>query len=519
MVLKNITVDGAFAGDSTPGSNGDELSGVAYLNSSGIIDGVTVKNVSNSVGGGLFGLQHGSGILIDGTGSSTVDVIGSTINDFQKTGILVVDATTNLTANTITGIGATALIAQNGVQFGNAKGSIIGNTIYELGYSGGGTSSSGIIAYGLTGPLAIETNTIQGEGAAGSFTGIDLSDTGSNAVTFVANSVIDADYGIYAYTFTGGATGLALEPDIDISNSFNNIAVEAIHVAPEESYGAPFTTASVFTLTGSSSADYLAGSAGNDVLDGGAGNDTLVGNAGNDNLIGDDGNDMLTGGLGNDILNGGTGIDTATYVNSARGVVVNLALTAAQGTWEGRDTLISIENLMGSAFGDGLRGNAVANTLDGGLGNDNLFGFGGNDLLIGGEGNDRLDGGEGADTLRGGLGRDILIGGAGADTFVLDFFIGTPQPDTINDFVSGEDKIALSKSAFTAFAANPLGTLAPSSFFTGTKAQTADQHIIYNAATGVLFYDVDGVGGIAQIQVAILAAHPLLVASDLSLIG
>lgn len=258
---------------------------------------------------------------------------------------------------------------------------------------------------------------------------------------------------------------------------------------------------------------------GNDSILTGSGDDQINGNGGNDILKGAGGNDVIRGGAGDDMIDGGDGLDTASFIDAASGVRVNLSLVAPQSTGDGRDTLISIENLTGSFHNDGLRGNALANVLDGEHGNDNLIGFGGNDTLIGNFGNDTLLGGDGNDVLRGGAGRDLLTGGAGEDVFAFDYFSGTREVDSIRDFSSAQDKIALSKSVFTAFAGDALGTFAASSFFVGPKALTADQHIIYNAATGALFYDVDGVGGVAQVQIATLAAHPALAVSDLLLIG
>jgi Ca2+-binding RTX toxin-like protein len=246
--------------------------------------------------------------------------------------------------------------------------------------------------------------------------------------------------------------------------------------------------------------------------------DVLTGGATDDAMFGLEGNDFLVGGKGDDYFDGGSGNDTASYSASDRGVLVNLALNVAQFTGEGRDVLKDIENLTGSAYADGLRGDGGANILDGALGNDNLFGFGGADVLIGGEGVDRLDGGDGADVLRGGFGRDVLTGGADADTFVFDTFTGTPQPDTIRDFAADQDKIAISQSVFTAFVSDPLGALSASAFHVGTKATSEDHHLIYNSATGALFYDADGLGGAAQIQIAQLTARPIIDASDFILI-
>lgn len=125
-------------------------------------------------------------------------------------------------------------------------------------------------------------------------------------------------------------------------------------------------------------------------LAGGSGNDTLTGNEGNNILTGNAGNDSLTGGLGADSLFGGDGTDTADYSQATAPVVVTLASVTGvtqSGEAEG-DTFDSIENIVGTAFGDHLIGNSVANQLSGGTGNDLLEGLGGSDKLIGGDGSD-----------------------------------------------------------------------------------------------------------------------------------
>jgi len=160
------------------------------------------------------------------------------------------------------------------------------------------------------------------------------------------------------------------------------------------------TLTSIENLVGSSYADTLTGNSGANVLAGGAGNDILNGGAGNDVLI---------GGTGNNTLNGGDGSDMASYTGATSGVTVSLLLTSAQavGGGQGSDTLTSIENLIGSGYGDTLTGNSAANILSGRSGND---------TLIGGAGNDRLDGGDGNDTLLPGTGTDVVNGGDGNDT-------------------------------------------------------------------------------------------------------
>ncbi|HCQ21199.1 MAG: hypothetical protein AN481_13110 [Aphanizomenon flos-aquae LD13] len=160
--------------------------------------------------------------------------------------------------------------------------------------------------------------------------------------------------------------------------------------------------------------DDIDGGTGNDTLYGGYGNDTLYGRAGDDNLngaedsdilYGDSGNDTLSGGdrndtLGgldrNDTLDGGDGNDTADYsysTSSTSRISANLSSKFAKifrdRGFTKEDTLISIENIIGSSGND---------TLVGDSGNNSLQGRSDNDNLSGGEGNDTLDGGNGDDT-------------------------------------------------------------------------------------------------------------------------
>ncbi len=125
-------------------------------------------------------------------------------------------------------------------------------------------------------------------------------------------------------------------------------------------------------------------------LSGGNGNDTLTGDAGDNVLTGNAGNDTLAGGAGADSLIGGTGTDTADYAQSTAPVVV--ALTAVSGVTQSGDaagdTYDSIENIVGSTFGDHLVGSSVVNELRGGTGDDLLEGLGGADSLVGGAGTD-----------------------------------------------------------------------------------------------------------------------------------
>ena len=347
VMISGVTVDGAFAGDTTPGSNGDELSGIAFLDSTGGIDGVTIENVSNSTSGGLFGLQHGSGLFIDNTGpgDDEVSVTNSTITGFQKTGALIVGADITFTGNTITGVGATSLTAQNGIQIAQSEGTVSNNTISGIGYTvppmGTYFYSAGIIAYEPTGALAIDGNTITGVGTAGEFTALDLSDTLGVEVSFQNNVIADATNGIVAYSFFGDTFGLDANPNFT-GTTFTNISGLGISFDPELSFGAPFSTATAFNVTGSQFDDTLAGSDGDDTFAGG------------------DGDDVLTGRDGSDTLDGGDGFDVAIFEGDAAdysfvatigpdGFITGFTFVTETASGD-VDTLTSVETL---TFGDG----------------------------------------------------------------------------------------------------------------------------------------------------------------------
>jgi Ca2+-binding RTX toxin-like protein len=180
---------------------------------------------------------------------------------------------------------------------------------------------------------------------------------------------------------------------------------------------------------------------------------------------------MTADGYVTDSINGGAGADTVDY--SAAHVAVKITLTDAPmkgglssgGTVEADFTttshnyvtgtsttfthhqvlanLTSIENATGSDFNDLLTGNSANNILKGGAGNDVIDGRGGNDTIYSGLGADSLTGGNGQDTFVFTDYRDsgttfIPLSGGG-------FNAVNHGIDTIQDFVTGVDKIDLSQ--------------------------------------------------------------------------
>ena len=147
--------------------------------------------------------------------------------------------------------------------------------------------------------------------------------------------------------------------------------------------------------------------------------------------------DFFLGGLGADAMDGGSGTDFASYAGSSSAVTVFLDGTAGSGGEAQGDTLVNVEDLLGSGFDDVLIGNDSANTLTGGNGDDEMGGGNGNDTLIGGNGTDVLVGGAGADDLQGGAAFDIAfyLGSSAAVNVNLatgNGFGGEAQGDTFN---------------------------------------------------------------------------------------
>ena len=243
-----------------------------------------------------------------------------------------------------------------------------------------------------------------------------------------------------------------------------------------------FLLAGSDTVTGSAFDDTLMGGAGADAIDGGLGNDTLsyvtslagvqvdllagggllgdaegdrfvgfenlTGGGGRDRLFGTaDANVLMGGGDGDilrgrggaDTLNGGGAYDTADYSDSTARVVINLLAGTGSGGDAQGDTLVSIEDINGSSFGDVLVGDGELNYL---------FGLDGNDYLLGGAGADGLVGGAGIDTMSyatsaAGVEVDLSTGQASFGDAEGDLFsdienvTGSAQSDTLSG--SGDD--------------------------------------------------------------------------------
>ncbi len=312
-----------------------------------------------------------------------------------------------------------------------------------------------------------------------------------------ANQVRDTVINLQPGSFSSiGARGVA--------NAKNNVAI-AFNVTIENAIAGSGND----TLTGNTANNLLQGGTGNDFLYGEAGNDTLNGENANDYLNGGDGNDTLSGGDGNDTLIGGAGDDVLA---GGSGNDTFIAESTGDSIIENNNAGIDIVQ---SSISYTLAENLENLTL---IGTDALNGYGNalDNIILGNSANNALSGNDGNDTLIGGLGNDTLIGGMGADFFT--FYSATQGIDTLTNFASLEgDKLLISASGFSG--GLTIGNLADDLFTLGLTAVDENDRFIFDSSTGALFFDIDGIGAMAQVQLATLSAGLSLSSSDFSLIA
>jgi len=205
----------------------------------------------------------------------------------------------------------------------------------------------------------------------------------------------------------------------------------------------------------------------------GDGNFTAGGNSLNNRLVGNTGNNLLAGGLGADTLEGGLG-DDIYVVNDSQDTIIDSG---------GSDTLRSTLDVM----------------LMAGLENIELIGIG-NTSAVGNGADNRIVGNMGDNLLEGRAGKDTLTGGAGSDQFLIANNGAGFGVDYITDFTSGEDLLILD---LPSWGVDPMamgllfsGIVSADSFVkrAGAAPLDPDDYYLFDTATGMLKFDVDGNG-------------------------
>ncbi len=321
-------------------------------------------------------LGTSSAAIYDGGGIDTFDFSSSGSN--QR-----IDLTPETYSDTNGRIGnlgiARGTIIEN-VTTGSGNDTITGNSANNILSSGNGADT----LYGGAG-----NDTLSGG------SGSDRLNGGAGNDTVLLESGSSAYNVLYDYaTYTG--TNLRLQNSSGQIDTLENI--ETISIAG--------TAYDVATITGALISAYGAVSNGATAITA-ALSDFLAGGTGSNVQTGGAGDDIFISGTGADTINGGAGVDTVDYSGSTNAQTINLVTNVNIGGTANNDTLISIENVIGSnTNGDMITGSAGANEIHGLGAADILRGYNGDDFIFGDAGNDFLYGGRGADALDGGAGID-----------------------------------------------------------------------------------------------------------------
>ena len=536
----NDFLDGDAGDDTINGGDGNDSLfgglGADILNGGAGNDGITAGRYGWGVLiGGVQGSRLDDGVVdtvSGGDGDDTATLgFGDNFDGGAGTDRIIVSLAgrtsgviLDLTADAVARLASAANATYANVEFlSNSLGlTEFDDVMTWTGITGGNTSGSGNL-YGFGGDDRIISDV--GTQFVGGNQGDDYLDTGIGNDRLWGGSGND--------TLLGGDGVDILYGDEDNDNALNGVLPAGNDVLNGG--------AGNDELWGGGGSDNLMGGDGNDLIRGDAhtyavnfgrpdlapfvveGNDIIDGGLGDDNIFGDGGNDIITGGFGNDRLDGGAGIDTVSYAYRTAGFFLNLSIQGvAQLAGGESETLVGIENAIGTAFNDTIRGNEGANVIELGAGNDLSYGGLGTDTLDGGEGNDSLWHGanvnmltgqavdpvtgailglahdDGAvDNLIGGGGNDVLYvglgdtasGGEGHDRLFLSFFA---HGSALNlDLSSGDAATILaglsggSYSGFEEYAV--FGTL-----FDDTVRGTAGSDRIYDNFGFNTFYGGDG---------------------------
>lgn len=387
------------------------------------------------------------------------------------------------------GDGSDRISGNDGIDIVDVDGSVTQGDNFVLGQQG----TQAIFDRVNLGPFKLTVDTaeqfsVSGEGGNDFFDVNNLSNTSVNLVSFSGGAGND--------TLDGSDSSTRLIGNGDAGNDF---------------------------LTGSSANDTLNGGDGNDFVQGEKGDDTMIGGAGNDILVWDDGD-------GSDRISGNTGTDLVGVTGSVVGgdqFVLNQLGTQAifdrVNLGQIKLTVDTVEqfSVSGEEGNDSFDINNLNNTsvnlvsFSGGVGNDTLTGDDTSTRLVGNgdAGNDVLIGGSANDTLNGGVGSDTLTGGAGADAFI--FNAPNQGIDRITDFTVADSIQVLATGFGGGLAA---GAISAAQFRIGSAAGDTSDRFIYNNTNGNLFFDRDGLGGAAQVQVATLVGTPAITNTDIVVI-
>ena len=526
------TLIGGAGNDKLNGASGSDIliggTGADTINGGAGVDTVSYADSSAAVNVNLAVTTAQAGGDAQGDLLSNIErIIGSAYNDILTSSSVANRIDGGSGIDTVSYANSTAAVTVNlGVTTAQSGGHAAGDILVSMENLIGsayndtltGTTGNNIITGGagadkMDGDAGIDTVSYAGSNAAVTVNlAVTTAQSGGHAQGDTLFNIENIIGSAYNDTLTGSSVannidGGAGVDTVSYSNSTAAINVNlGITTAQTGGFAAGDTLVSIESIIGSAYNDTLAGSSVANKIDGGAGTDTvsysnstaavsvnlgvttaqsggyaagdtlfnienIIGSSLNDTLTGTTGNNIITGGTGADKIDGAAGIDTVSYAGSNAAVNVNLAITTAQsGGHAAGDTLVRVENIIGSSYNDTLKGSSIANIITGGVG------------------------------------KDTMTGAAGADVFkfsaITDSGKAAGARDIITDFVHGTDKI-------------DLADFAGSFTFKGTGALGGSVHgVNYAQVSGntIIGIDADG-NGTLDMQIQLSGLHALT-ASD-----
>ena len=300
--------------------------------------------------------------------------------------------------------------------------------------------------------------------------------TRSGNTTYGKDSSTGTSLDLLADTFLGSFVGMTVfdtggRDTFDFSHAN---ADQQINITPEGISDVLGSKGNLILARGTIIEDVLTGS----------GDDNVTGNTASNEITTGGGSDFILPGTGSDTIDGGQNDDMVSFSDATRAVRVDL--TAGQATSGGdTNTLIAIENITGSVFGDYIVGDEGANRLRG-LGDyDWIVASGGNDTIDGGTGRDMVSyvsfgsgvtinlgagtaSGDGVfdrlsniERATGSVYADLTYGSSGQDDFRglggYDWFVGSTGGRDRYDGGNGQDTVAYTASGSAVVASLLLG--------------------------------------------------------------
>jgi Ca2+-binding RTX toxin-like protein len=503
-----------------------------------IINGSSIRNFVIDGGTNLNGDSIVKPAYFDAAGTK-LSTVRTTLDTPNAIDTIKINKTANLTNLNFTHIERVDLA--NGVTATFTSGQL-GDAISSLGDNGDNATgfNSGLHFYGVAGGK-IETVKVIVEYQDKVFT--------------PAATVVNAK----PITYSMGDFQL---DDASVGDLFHNV----LH---SDDFKSESDESSYARADGSNNADYGLGSDGVDNATLRLGNDTYLGGAGNDLLIGHQGVDSLDGGadddiflitsfggalgaagkaddgqpewISGDVIIGGSGSDTLRITGgSAEKTIVTLtdknfkSMEIVQiGGTVGR---LNVEDaglqLLNNHYYHDVAGSITGKDLRAGQTADNVIidanAIKANGLtFIGNANKNTFIGTQKADTFIGNGSNDTFTGSAGADKFVFgkvhtqtvtgdataiqtyqDVVSDLTGIDTITDFKSGSDKIALNLELFNV-GASPTIKINPSYYLSFDNG-----FLLFDKTTHTLSYDSDANGAGASVALVVLTGVSNLTASD-----